>query len=303
VNFFINLQIKFNIYSKYLLLYLEKLLLLSIYKITKMNTLSIPNPCQEKWEKMQETPLGRFCTSCEKEVIDFTQMSDNEIKEYFIKQADKRVCGRLKNSQLVPHPTLEPFIIYANQPKKAISKIPLYLLATSVLTLSACEKEPFVHKQEITHKLNQTHQNQMDSLKTCSKSDSLKEKGASDISIVGEESEISTVGAVYSEAFFVSKHAEFEGGMSNLYQNYLKKHLKYPQWEKENGIQGKVFAMFEIDKNGKIKNISILRSVEGSKNFDKEVIRVLENMPNWIPAERNGEKVESRMALPFEFKL
>jgi hypothetical protein len=64
------------------------------YKIT------IPKPCHENWDKMMPNESGRFCGSCAKSVIDFTQMKSSEIQEYFIMNQGKSICGRFKNQQL-----------------------------------------------------------------------------------------------------------------------------------------------------------------------------------------------------------
>jgi hypothetical protein len=41
-------------------------------------TLSIPNPCSEKWESFSMTSNGAFCSTCSKKVVDFTKMGDSE---------------------------------------------------------------------------------------------------------------------------------------------------------------------------------------------------------------------------------
>jgi hypothetical protein len=43
--------------------------------------------------------------------------------------------------------------------------------------------------------------------------------------------------------------------------------------------------------------------VEGSRDFDKEVIDLLNNMPNWKAGEDHGQKVSVQFNLPFKFKL
>jgi hypothetical protein len=68
--------------------------------------LSIPKPCSEEWENMQASGKGAFCSSCQKEVVDFTAMSEGQIKEYF-SRSKGRVCGRFREEQLlVPYSTL-----------------------------------------------------------------------------------------------------------------------------------------------------------------------------------------------------
>ena len=63
--------------------------------------IKIPEPCHENWNKMTPTDKGRFCSSCEKEVVDFTAMSKHEIQQYFINKTTEATCGRLKKTQLV----------------------------------------------------------------------------------------------------------------------------------------------------------------------------------------------------------
>ena len=60
--------------------------------------ISIPTPCHENWQDMTVANRGRFCASCQKNVIDFTQSSDRLIAETFKKEGD--VCGRFLKSQL-----------------------------------------------------------------------------------------------------------------------------------------------------------------------------------------------------------
>ena len=61
--------------------------------------LSIAEPCHENWNGMLPEEKGRFCASCQKTVVDFTNMSDRQIADYFKKPAGS-VCGRFYNDQL-----------------------------------------------------------------------------------------------------------------------------------------------------------------------------------------------------------
>ncbi len=61
-----------------------------------MSIVKIPEPCHESWDKMTPTQQGKFCLSCEKEVVDFSQKSTNEIINYFQtrRNTEERLCGR-----------------------------------------------------------------------------------------------------------------------------------------------------------------------------------------------------------------
>ena len=61
--------------------------------------LSIPQPCDEDWNRMTQDEKGRFCNACQKHVMDFTNMTDGELAAFFRKPS-KSLCGRLQYSQL-----------------------------------------------------------------------------------------------------------------------------------------------------------------------------------------------------------
>ena len=61
--------------------------------------LSIPKPCHEDWNAMTPAASGRFCASCSKEVIDFSDMSDAQLIQFF-KEPRGSVCGRFQQQQL-----------------------------------------------------------------------------------------------------------------------------------------------------------------------------------------------------------
>lgn len=64
--------------------------------------LNIPKPCSEQWDKFTTTPEGGFCGSCQKDVIDFTQMSESQLVAYFrdLPAKENKICGRFRNDQL-----------------------------------------------------------------------------------------------------------------------------------------------------------------------------------------------------------
>jgi hypothetical protein len=57
--------------------------------------LKIAEPCHENWNKMLEEEKGRFCLSCQKAVVDFSRMTNEEIIQYFEQNAGKKTCGRI----------------------------------------------------------------------------------------------------------------------------------------------------------------------------------------------------------------
>jgi hypothetical protein len=62
-------------------------------------TVQIPQPCHERWDEMQPTEQGRFCASCQKTVVDYTALSDQELVQ-LLSKIPETSCGRFRNEQL-----------------------------------------------------------------------------------------------------------------------------------------------------------------------------------------------------------
>ena len=60
----------------------------------------IPEPCHEDWNAMQPDAKGKFCGSCNKAVFDFSNKTDNEIKDILVEYKDQKVCGHFKKTQI-----------------------------------------------------------------------------------------------------------------------------------------------------------------------------------------------------------
>ncbi len=57
-------------------------------------TIHVPKPCSQPWEDMTPQEQDRFCGSCQRTVVDFTRMSDQEIAAY-LKASTGKVCGKV----------------------------------------------------------------------------------------------------------------------------------------------------------------------------------------------------------------
>ena len=62
--------------------------------------LSIPKPCSANWDIMTPNEKGKFCGLCNLTVVDFTRMTEKEIKEYFTQHYGQKTCGRFNTAQL-----------------------------------------------------------------------------------------------------------------------------------------------------------------------------------------------------------
>jgi hypothetical protein len=72
-------------------------------KLQSLNQVHIPVPCHENWDAMTEAEKGRFCAVCQKTVVDFSQMNENEIITILNEKLQtEKVCGRFEKTQIEP---------------------------------------------------------------------------------------------------------------------------------------------------------------------------------------------------------
>jgi TonB family protein len=94
--------------------------------------------------------------------------------------------------------------------------------------------------------------------------------------------------------------AEPVEGYPALY-DYFNRELRYPKEAIADSVQGVVSVEFTINTQGEPENVSIGQSL--GVRFDKEAIRLIENMPLWKPATYNQKPVKSRMSVPLTFQI
>lgn len=101
--------------------------------------------------------------------------------------------------------------------------------------------------------------------------------------------------------FEIAEHtAQFSGGDDACYA-WLANHIRYPAIAQQQGIQGRVFVRFVVNKDGSITDVEIMRSPDPS--LSKEAVRVIRSMPPWKPAMQGGKPVRCRFSLPLMFRL
>ena len=98
----------------------------------------------------------------------------------------------------------------------------------------------------------------------------------------------------------VDKVPRFPGGVEALMQ-YLARNIKYPEEAKLLHEQGRVFIRFVVETDGSITHIRVLRGA--APLLDEEAVRVVRNMPRWIPGSQRGKPVRVIFNLPVKFTL
>ncbi|NOZ47230.1 MAG: energy transducer TonB [Chlorobi bacterium] len=90
-------------------------------------------------------------------------------------------------------------------------------------------------------------------------------------------------------------------GENENFQWFIAVNINYPDFAKENGIQGTVYVQTIINENGKFENISILKGVH--EVLDKESFRIIKTAGEFEPAILNGQKIKVYTIIPIRFVL
>ncbi len=83
-------------------------------------------------------------------------------------------------------------------------------------------------------------------------------------------------------------------------QQHIALNFKYPDEALKNKIQGKVFVLFTINEKGTIENI---RTREGVGILQAEAVRIVELLPPFKPALKDGLPTRIPFTIPITFKL
>lgn len=101
--------------------------------------------------------------------------------------------------------------------------------------------------------------------------------------------------AVYNTAGIEVK-PEFPGGIEKFYK-FIANNYRAPE---EEGLKGKVYVTFVVEKDGSLTDIKVLRDI--GYGTGAEAIRVLKKTPKWSPGEQNGKKVRVQYSLPISIQ-
>jgi len=82
---------------------------------------------------------------------------------------------------------------------------------------------------------------------------------------------------------------------------FLEKNIKYPLYDKEHGIQGKVYINFKIEKDGTLSHLQIIKAPDQS--LADEALRVMKLSPPWTPASYYGVPVAMPYTIPVSFSI
>jgi protein TonB len=90
----------------------------------------------------------------------------------------------------------------------------------------------------------------------------------------------------------IEKKPEFPGGVGAFYK-YIGNNYRTPSVQ---GLSGKIYVNFVIEKDGSIVEVKILRDL--GYGTGEEAVRVLSESPKWSPGMQNGQPVRVLYSLP-----
>ncbi len=93
----------------------------------------------------------------------------------------------------------------------------------------------------------------------------------------------------------------YPGGENSL-RTYIENHIKYPENALDNSKEGTVKISFAVDEQGRIFSPYVISPKLGY-GLEEEAIRVVKQMPKWIPGQIKGASVKTRFTLPISYKI
>jgi hypothetical protein len=106
-------------------------------KMTKLKKIELAYACDEDWNKMTPVERGRHCAACQKTVVNFMAMSDEQVIAFYSNKAHAQTCGNFRLGQLEHiNKTLA-----LDAPKTKSTSYLKPILASVLLSSSACSDE------------------------------------------------------------------------------------------------------------------------------------------------------------------
>lgn len=124
----------------------------------------IKEPCPQNWENMVPNKEGRFCSSCQLSVIDFTNKTPDEISGYLKINSNNHICGHVKSTDVKPQNKIDWLVYKLNN--SGLKYISMLIIGTLIMTGCRSRKSTTSHvngrilsDKNTNHKTEQTQKN------------------------------------------------------------------------------------------------------------------------------------------------
>lgn len=81
---------------------------------------------------------------------------------------------------------------------------------------------------------------------------------------------------------------------------FIFSNLKHPEEAISAGVKGEVVVAFMVKASGDLADVKVVEAL--GHGCDEEVIRVIQMMPTWLPAEADGQAVDMEWEVGVTFK-
>jgi protein TonB len=99
----------------------------------------------------------------------------------------------------------------------------------------------------------------------------------------------------------VDEMPKFKGGDINKFREWVQKKTKYPEIATINGIQGKVYVTFIVERDGTVTNGKVVKGVDPLIN--DEALKAVMSSPKWTPGKQRGTAVRVSYIIMLNFQL
>jgi TonB family protein len=113
---------------------------------------------------------------------------------------------------------------------------------------------------------------------------------------------VSSVSRIEQPVTFAAEMPQYPGGEAAMTLD-IQSDINYPEMERENGIQGKVYVQFVVEKDGSVTNVKVVRGVPGGTNLSTEAEKAVKKLKKFKAASQNGKEVRYSMTWPVDFRL
>lgn len=248
--------------------------------------LHIPNPCHQKWDEMTPNEKGRHCQACNKTVVDFTKMTDDEVLSYFAQHKDQKICGKVHKSQLAQNEV--EITIPQSAIKKGLNRWQVFGLSLLLVFGVVLTGFTDTHQTKAIFKLEQHY--------IAFGIDTPPPMPPVLGHIVPENiNSEELIGDIVFDNILPS----YKGGEAAR-QKYLKEKLsKIDFTSYKDSLPRKVWVDFIIDTTGLPKQVKINKGGLDSA-FNQQIINIVEQMPAWEPGRLFDKPEIVRMRMPIK---
>ena len=230
---------------------------------------------------------GKFCSSCQRVVQDFSR-SENPVADLAAARAaapDGRVCGSFRREQVVvpPAPTL--------------SRRLRWFVVALVLVLG----QGLTARQALAQVQKPVQRVAPENLRALSMPIRKEQAAAEQLAAV-QPMPTGTAAPSVIYGAMVEAMPTFRGGGNRAIIAYIQQRVVWPQHKgKMVNAQGRLFASFTVGADGQVRNVEIVKTF--NPLFNEPVLEAIRAMRGFKPGFQNGRPVAVSMTAPISFIL